>query len=145
MSQAVTASPAPRNRIVWLQGMACGAVLMLATSSAVLAVIVLLPSLMAVIADPVPGRPSARAVLLFGLAAASPAFAALWRGNHDVAAALSLASEFTVLARCWSVQAAAWLLTQVLPLLIRLALEANAALQSAQLERLRQAHEAEWQ
>lgn len=145
MSESATAAPAPRNRVVWLQGMACGAVLMMATPSALLAMILLLPSLAAAIADPAPGRPSTRAVILFGLAAASPAFAALWRGGHDVARALSLATEVTVLARCWSVQAAAWLLTQILPLLFRLALEANASRQTAQLERLRQAHEAEWQ
>lgn len=138
-------SRAAPDRTAWLQGAVFAAVVTLATPTAVFAAILLLPSLMAAIADPTPGRPVGRAVLLYGLAAAAPEAAALWRHGNDIGTALRLALDVPTLAWCWAAQAGGWLLTQALPLVIHAALDARAARQAAALEKLKAAHEAEWE
>lgn len=102
-------------------GLAALAVLVattLAPANAALAAMLLLPTAMAGIADREAGRPTARVVLLFGLAAACAPFDALWHTAGRLPAAMALATDIRTLAIAWAAQAAGWLLTQLLPLLI---------------------------
>jgi uncharacterized membrane protein YbhN (UPF0104 family) len=128
----------------WLQGLACGAVVALATPCAVLGGLLLAPGFAALVLDGEPGRPTGRATLLAGGAAAAAPLLGLWQSGANVAGALDAASNPRVLLTCWLVQAGAWLLAGITPLLIRLALDAHAAAQAARLKAERTRYEEDW-
>jgi hypothetical protein len=74
-----------------------------------------------------------RAVLLFGLAASLRPLLALWTGGHSMEVSLSLLSDVATPVIAWSAQGGAWLLAQLTPLLVRLALEARSRVEVARL------------
>jgi len=128
----------------WLQGLVCGAVVTLATPTALLGVLLLAPALVAFLLDTAPGRPAARPMLLWGLAASVRPMVALWTGGHTNGHALELAGDVGVLATAWAAQAGGWLTACILPLFINVALDAAAATQAARLRHARFRHEEEW-
>jgi hypothetical protein len=146
----MTAAKARRARArrgasgVWLLGLACGAGLAMAPHFLVLAGVLLAPGLFAFAADPLPGRPAARPVLLLGLAMAIRPALALWTAGTQVGTALAIAAEPRTLALAWSAQGAAWLLAEAAPALVGLLLEASARARIAVLRRARAGLEEEW-
>lgn len=122
---AARAGPA-RGRF-YLAGLACGAAVALATSSVLLAAALLLPGLLAWLAERAPERPMARAMLLFGCAGALPSLAALWSGPGDLWTAVDAALDPHALARAWAAQAAGWLAAELLPVAGRLIADTTAA------------------
>ena len=61
----------PRQRsMIWLQGLLCGAMVTLATPTALLLGVLLGPALLAIALDHEPGRPRARSIALWSMAAA---------------------------------------------------------------------------
>ncbi len=133
-----------QRHLPMLQGVILGALAILATPSAVLAVVLLLPTAMAMAADRLPGRPVGRTVLLFGLAGACMPLSLLWRSGHGFDAALALATDLRTVSIGWAAQAAGWLVAQLLPIVIGLYLEAEARAEIALLDRRRAATAAEW-
>jgi hypothetical protein len=129
---------------LWVQGLACGAVATLATPSFMLGVCLLAPGLAVLLLDAGQGRPVARAVLTCGAAAALPSLAALWHGGATLEAALALAGDVQVLGRVWAAQAGGWLLAELAPVFIRLALDRCAISRAARLRMARARQEAEW-
>jgi hypothetical protein len=129
---------------VWLQGLACGAVVAMATPTAVLGALLLAPGIAALLLERRTGRPAARVTLLCGAAAAAAPLTALWQAGLGVGGALAAASDPTVLAGCWAAQAAGWLLVQLAPVLLRLAFDARAAAIAARLRTERARYESEW-
>jgi hypothetical protein len=129
---------------VWLQGLACGAAVTLATPSSVLAGLLLVPGIGAWLLEREPGRPSARVTLLCGAAAAAGPVVALWQAGQGVAGAVTAASDPAVLGGCWAAQAAGWLMAQLAPVLVRLALEGYAQASMLRLRAERARYEAEW-
>jgi len=127
------AAAARRGSGRWLQGLACGALLTLATPTALMAGVLLLPAVVVYLADDGEGRATLRAVLLFGLAGSLRPMLALWTGGHTVAIALSLLSDMAVPALAWSAQGAGWLLAQAIPVAIRVALDAQASVEIARI------------
>jgi hypothetical protein len=146
---AVTGPPgkAPRKpgSTLWLQGLACGALVTLAPPTAVLGGVLLVPSVFALLLDPARGKPSARPVVLLGLAASLAPIGKLWRVGHTMDVAWSLASDPSVLATAWVAQAAAWLVVEIAPLFIVLALEAAAKARAMRLRAARRRFEEEWE
>jgi hypothetical protein len=134
---------APRlGSTLWLQGLACGALVALATPVAALAALLMVPSLGAFLLEHPASRVAARVALLCGLAAAAAPLAALWQSGQGVGAAV--AADGGVLSFCWAAQAAGWLLAHLAPLLTRLALEWHATALAARLRGERARYEAEW-
>ena len=129
---------------VWLQGLACGALVALATPVAALAALLMVPSMAAFLLEHPASRVAARVALLCGLAAAAAPLAALWQSSQGVGAAIAAASDGGVLIGCWAAQAAGWLLTHLAPLLTRLALDMYARTVAARLRAERAHYEAEW-
>jgi hypothetical protein len=129
---------------VWLQGLACGAVVALATPVAVLGGILLAPSIGAVLLERGTSRPTARVTLLCGLTAAASPLVALWQSGLGVGGAIATASDPRVLLSCWAAQGGGWLLTQVVPVLVRFALDAHAATVAGRLKAERARYEEEW-
>ena len=146
---AVETTKAPRaggrfGSVLLLAGLAGGALVTLATATAVLAGILLAPGLLALAIDPAPGRPTARAVVLFGLAATVQPLATLWRTGHHVAAALDMAADLTTLATAWVAQGGAWILCELTPLVIAFAMEAVSRTRAARLRTTRTGYEQQW-
>ena len=127
------AVPGRRGSGLWLQGLVCGALVTLATPTALLAGVLLLPSLMVYLIDDAEGRATLRAVLLFGLAASPRPMLALWTSGHTMHTSLSLLSDVAIPVVAWSAQGAGWLLAQIIPLLARMALEGQAKIEIARL------------
>ena len=127
------AATARRGSGMWMQGLVCGALVTLATPTALLGGVLLLPAIIVYLIDDTEGRPALRAVLLFGLATALRPMLTLWTGGHSVSVSLSLLSDFATPAVAWSAQGAGWLLSQAIPLLVRVALEAQSRLEIARL------------
>jgi hypothetical protein len=130
--------------MLWLQGMACGAVLTFATPAALLGGTLMAPALIALLADREPGRPVTRAVLLFG---GSVSIEPLWRlclSGDSMATALEIMSDPAMLAFAWIAAAFGWAMCEVLPVLLengsRLAEAARVAAWKAELKRI----EEEW-
>ncbi len=117
----------------WVQGLACGALAALATPTALMAAVLLLPAIVVYLTDDGEGRATLRAVLLFGLAGSLRPLLALWTGGHSMGACMSLLSDMAVPALAWSAQGAGWLLAQVIPVAIRVALDAQASVEIARL------------
>ncbi len=128
----------------WLQGLACGAVVTLATPSAVLGGLLLAPGFGALLLDREPGRPAGRVALLCGAAMAAAPVGALWQAGLGVGAAVTAASDMSVLAGCWAAQGAGWLVAQLAPLLLRLILDAHAQASMARLRAERARYETDW-
>ncbi len=127
-----------------IKGATLAAVFILATPSAMMASILLLPSLLAWIGDRAPGHPTVRAVLLFGMAASCAPLDILWRNGHQMADALALLSDTRTLALAWAAQAGGWLLTQVMPVLIGAWGEAQHRIEVIRLNRRRETLQQEW-
>lgn len=142
--KAKVASQPARGGLHWIHGLVGGAALILATPTMALLAVLLLPALLAAVVDTRAGRPSVRAVGLFGLAGACAPLAELWRSGHQMDEALALGSDLRTIALCWSAQAAGWLATQILPLIIGSVLEAKARLNIKRLEQRRAVLLEEW-
>ena len=73
------------------------------------------------------GRPLVRPVVLAGLAPRCDR-STLWHNGHTMGASIALVSDIGVLAVAWAAEsAAAWLLTEIAPVMIRLVLDQDAA------------------
>lgn len=133
-----------QRSLVWLQGLACGAVVALAPGLALLGGVLLAPGLVALVLDREPARPLARCVLLMGLATCVPPLRLIWPQPQSVSTALALAGDMRVLGTAWSAAAAGWLLAELAPLGTRLVLEAMARSRIARLRAERAALVESW-
>jgi hypothetical protein len=124
---------APRQHsLIWLQGLVCGALVTLATPTALLLGVLLGPALLAITLDREPGRPRARSIALCSMAAAVDPLRTLWTAGHSVATAIGLLTPTTI-ATAWIAAAGGWLLADATPMAVRIALEALSVARTAQL------------
>jgi len=133
-----------RHSFVWLQGLACGAVVTLAPATALLLAVLLGPAGLALALDRQPGRPVARAVLLCSAAACVEPVRALWAAGHTTQASLALLGDLAMVGTVWSAAAAGWLLVELAPIAARVALEAHSRARAARLRTARAKLAAEW-
>jgi hypothetical protein len=143
MSAGDTGAPRNGSRLWWL-GVGSGLLAALATPTAVLGGLLLAPALLALVFDTLPQRLLARPILFCGLAAALRPLLALWTDGHTMAASLTLAADLTTVGLAWAAQAAAWLLGELLPLILGLAQDARARARIARLRDARARLEQEW-
>ncbi len=120
------------------------AALPLAGPTLLLTLLLLLPTLLSLAGDRLPGRPVTRVVLLFGVAAACPAVNTLWQGGQRLEDSLALGTDIARLAPCWAAQAGGWLLAQLLPVMIAATLNTEARRHIARLEQQRQRYETDF-
>ena len=130
--------------LLWLQGLACGAVATLATPTFILGGLLLAPAMLSVVIDQSRGKSTARSVMLFGLAGTVQPRVDLWHAGHTVPTALDMASDTTTLATAWAAQAGAWLLCELGPLLITLVMDAMSGAKVKRLRAERAAYEEQW-
>lgn len=131
---AAPAGAKPHGRsTIWLEGLACGAVMAFAPAAAVLAFVLLAPAVAAALLDSRAGRPVARAVALSGLALS---LAPLWHlilDGRTLEAALALLADPTVVGPAWLAGASGWALCELLPVLLRVAADMRATARTAAL------------
>ncbi|MDA8049439.1 MAG: hypothetical protein M0002_05465 [Rhodospirillales bacterium] len=123
----------PGRSYTWLQGLLCGVAATLVPGPALLIGMLLAPGLVALLLDQAPGKPMPRAVLLCGLAAAIAPLASLWNSGGGIGAAFSMLGNPAVLGEAWLAGAGGWLLNELAPLLLRVAMDAAAAARAARL------------
>jgi hypothetical protein len=141
-----TSSPAPTRQrsVFWLQGLLCGAVLTVATPTALLVGVLLGPGLVALLLDRQPGRPRARSIVLCGTAACVAPLQALWSAGHTLDTAMALLTHLDTIALAWSAAAIGWLLAEMAPIGARAVLEALSRTRAARLRALRARLVEEW-
>jgi hypothetical protein len=102
------------------------------------------PGLVALVLDGRPGKPVARAMLLFGLAPAVAPLRALWTSGHTLEMAMAQLADPRTLAFAWAAAACGWLAAELAPLVVRAALDAAAAARRRRLLAARRECAEEW-
>jgi len=133
-----------QGSLVWAQGLLCGALVTLATPTALLLGVLLGPAMIAVLLDREPGRPTGRSVALFSMAASVEPLKTLWTTGHSMQSAVNQVCSLDLVATAWSAAAAGWLLAQILPIAMRTVLEGLGMARSARLRAERGKLVADW-
>ena len=137
VAQAAVRKPERAGSTLWIQGLVCGAVAAFATPTALLAVVLLAPGLAGLAAERTQGRPVGRGMLLCGLAASVTPIRALWEDGHTLSGSLVLALDPPTVGLAWAAAGAGWLLSQLAPVVIRIALDAGSLSRAARLRAAR--------
>jgi hypothetical protein len=132
------------HSLVWVQGLACGALVALAPSLALMIGILLGPGIIALAFDSDPGKPVARTVLLCGIAACVDPIRTLWGAGHGLDMTMALVSDLGTVGTAWSAAAAGWLLAELAPIVVRAVLEASSFARAAQIRAARAKLADEW-
>ena len=117
---------------------------MLAPPTALLMGVLLGPALLALVFDRQPGRPRARSIALFGMAASVDPLRTLWVSGHGMPEAVAMVGDLHVLATAWAAGGAGWLLAEASPVVVRAALETLSISRAARLRALRTRLADEW-
>jgi hypothetical protein len=133
-----------QHSMVWLQGLLCGAMAMLAPPTALLMGVLLGPAVLALVFDRQPGRPRARSIALFGMAASVEPLRTLWVNGHTMSVVGALLGNLHVVGTAWAAAAAGWLLAEAAPIAVRAALEALSISRAARLRAQRSQLAEEW-
>jgi hypothetical protein len=126
--------PRRQRSFVWLQGLLCGALATLATPTALLLGVLLAPAFLAIALDQDAGRPRARSIALFSMAASVGPLRTLWTSGHSLFTATTLLTDPRVVGTAWSAAAVGWLLTEMMPLAVRALLDALSTARKTRLE-----------
>lgn len=133
-----------KRSFVWLQGLICGAVATLATPLAILLTFLLAPGLIALVLDRSPGRPTARAVLLFGLAASVAPAKTLWEGGLTMPGCVDIMTDPIIFGTAWAAAAFGWLTGEAAPIIIELMQGSGRRLRAKRLAEARAKYAEEW-
>jgi hypothetical protein len=135
----------PRRRSwLWLQGLACGAALSIATAPAILAAVLLAPGLLVYATEKTPGKPVGESMLLLGLATSFMPIRILWENGHSLEACIDLLSDPSRIGVSWLGAGGAWLMTELTQIVGREFYEVAAKRRIAALQRERTELEEEW-
>jgi hypothetical protein len=130
--------------LIWLQGLACGAMVALVPAIALLLGVLLAPGLAALVLDHQPGRPIARSILLCGAAASVGSVRELWNIGQSVDASLAILGDISGIGTAWSAAAAGWLMVELIPIIVRAIMEAASLTRTARLRSDRAKLAEEW-
>lgn len=144
MTRRVASRGVPGGGVGYLLAIGLGALAMVAGGIALAGSVWLLPTLFAVLLEREPGRPMARAMALFGVAASLSGLLALWAAGGGVTVGLNAALDPASAVRSWSAQGTAWLLGELSPILLVLQAEATSGRQLRRLRAARRELEDEW-
>ena len=133
-----------KRSFVWLSGLLCGAVAAVAPGASLLAGALLAPAIIALKMDHEPGRPIARTVLTFGLAGCVHPLTMLWNAGQSLGTAATIIADPLTIATAWGAAAAGWLLAQIMPLILRVVLEASTRTRASSLRATRSRLMQDW-
>lgn len=124
--------------LIWAQGIAFGVVAALMPTTAALVATLLAPGLLALVLDRQAGRPIARAMLLFGLAAAAIPLRQLWDTPLDIQTSLLAVAQLETLGVAWLAAATGWFLSELFPVAIHVMLDAGSKARTSRLRATRE-------
>jgi len=130
--------------IVLLCGLAGGGLIAMAPDVALPAGILLAPGVAAFLFDPTPGHAVARAMLLFQAAACLHPLAEAWFRCEGIQSCMDTLAQPRVVLSVWTMAAGAWVLTQILPIGLKLLSDYRVRARRAALEARRDTLVAEW-
>lgn len=130
--------------LMWMQGLACGVAATLMPGTAVLVAVLLVPGLCALVLDRQPTRPLARCMLLCGLAVAVQPLRSLWDSTQGLEESLRLITNVSILGYAWMAACAGWLMAEVIPLVVRVVLDASSLAHAARLRSARERLVEQW-
>jgi hypothetical protein len=130
--------------LVLLIGLAFGGLIALAPDIAVPAGVLLAPGLAAFLFDPTPARAVARAMLLFQAAAAVRPVAEAWTRCEGMQSCMDMLVRPRLVMMIWAMAAFAWVLTQILPIGLKLLADHRLSLRRAALLGRRETLVADW-
>jgi hypothetical protein len=103
----------PRRRSwLWLQGLACGAALSVATGPVLLVIVLLAPGLAVYAIERNSAKPMASSMLLFGLATTFMPLRLLWEAGHGMEAGITMLSDPSRVGLAWVAAGIGWLLEE---------------------------------
>jgi len=130
------------SSLIWLQGMACGGMAALAPVAAAQVAMLLAPGLVFLMLDQQEGKPVARAMLLFGLAASVDPIRAAWVAGSGIAWDRAMDTQAMLVA--WIAAAIGWLLAHALPVLVGLVVDTSHQSRAAALRETRATLVRDW-
>jgi hypothetical protein len=130
--------------LVLLLAVAGGGLLALSPDIGLPLTVLLLPGLIALMIDRSPGCGVARAILLFQAAACVHPVLGAWYRCAGIDGCMGVLAEWPVVLRVWLAGAAAWVMTQFLPLGVKLLDDHRMRKRRTLLESRRSALVAEW-
>ncbi|MFL5251472.1 MAG: hypothetical protein ACJ8AI_01005 [Rhodopila sp.] len=130
--------------IVLLLGVIGGGLIALAPDIAVPSGILLAPGLVAFLFDSSSGRAIARAMLLFQAAAALRPLQEAWFRCEGLRACMDILAQPRQILTVWTMAALAWLLTQILPIGLKLLSDYRIRMRRIALEARREKLATEW-
>ncbi len=130
--------------IVLLLALAGGALVALSPDIALPMGILLLPGLLALVLDRSPGCGVARAILLFQLAACVHPVMSAWYSCSGIDGCMSYLGDWQSVLPVWLAAGGAWVLTQVLPMGLKLLDDYRLRRRSAALFERRKSLVEEW-
>jgi len=131
--------------VILILGLAYGCVVALSPDIAAAILVLQVPGLIALLLDRTPGRAVARTMLLFQGAASVHPVISIWYQCEGVRACVALTSERRTLLLVWLAAAGGWVLTQTLPLVLKLVDEARMKRHRDRLTTERERLVAEWE
>jgi hypothetical protein len=135
----------PRRRSwLWMQGLACGAALAIATAPVILVAILLAPAVVGYMTEPTPGRPRSETMLLLGGATIFGPLRTLWATGHSMEACMALLGDPRYVVISWLAGASGWLLEEAAQIIARQISDLSTRQRIARLERERAELVAEW-
>ncbi len=119
---------------MWLQGVACGALLAFAPAMALLLAVLMAPAMATLAADMEKSRGTTRSVAIACAAGALAPAWHLWLTHDEFGVALALLSDPLTLLLAWGSGACAWSLCQVVPALLQSVWSVREAVRAQRIE-----------
>ncbi len=126
--------PAAKGSLLWMQGLASGALLTFATPTALMLAVLLAPAIACALGEKDSAGSATRAVALCCAAASVSPLWHLWIQNDRMDVAINALSSPSTLVGAWGAGACAWALCQVLPVVLRTAWDAREAVRARSLQ-----------
>ena len=123
-----------KGSVLWVQGLACGALLTFAAPTALVLAVLLAPALACSLGERGAGGGTARSVALYCGAAALRPLWRLWMQGDRLDAAFLALSDPAVLVLAWGAGACAWAMCQVIPVVVRTLWEARKLARARTIE-----------
>nr|WP_294501057.1 hypothetical protein [uncultured Rhodopila sp.] len=134
MSIAAKLGGAAAGIMVLLLGLAAGGLIAVAPDIALPAAVLLAPGLIAFTFDPTPRRAVARAMLLFQTAAGFQPLSDAWSRCEGIESCMDTLVQPRTVLTVWLMAAVAWVLTQTLPIALKLLSDYRVRARRAALE-----------
>jgi hypothetical protein len=130
--------------MVLLLGLAAGGLIAVAPDIALPAGVLLAPGLVAFVFDPTPGRAVARAMLLFQAASSVQPLSDAWSRCDGIESCMDTLVRPRAVLTVWLMAAVAWMLTQMLPIGLKILADHRVRARRAALEARRDRLVEDW-